>query len=541
MKKAFKIASISLSIPFLVVLNALAVERIVSTNTEFSTELDAAMPGDEIVLQPGVYQGGHYRANLRQVTIRSADPRNWAIIDGGANALQLTDPVDVTIADLVLRNQTGNGLNIDDGGSYATSANRIVIRNLLVEDIATAGNRDGIKLSGVDNFLIENVTVRNWGSGGSAVDMVGCHHGLIQNSWFVHENGDYSGATLQPKGGSKNITFRANRIELPQSPGRAIQAGGSTGTEFFRFVEGDADYEAHDIVAEGNVVIGGASAFSWVNIDGGVFHHNRVQRPGNWVARILNENQGNSIVDTQNGQFHDNRIVYSDGPPEFSTAVNVGAETLPETFTFARNEWLNLADPTPAGSTPSLPVTEAGGIYGAGISQDTNAPIEWQFPWGRWIVNASPEAGTLDAEPFSAFLRATSADGAVFRPLEADPLVGAWLSSPIEGNSVELSPFSQLILIDPRVCPNCFSVMGDYDGDTQVNAADYWLWRSRFGEPGPVADGNGDGYVDAADYTLWRDALGAQATIVSRPVPEASGLLGVGVVATGGIRIRRAR
>ena len=30
---------------------------------------------------------------------------------------------------------------------------------------------------------------------------------------------------MQPKGGSKEITFRANRIELPRGSGRAVQAG----------------------------------------------------------------------------------------------------------------------------------------------------------------------------------------------------------------------------------------------------------------------------------------------------------------------------
>ena len=38
------------------------------------------------------------------------------------------------------------------------------------------------------------------------------------------------------------------------------------------------------------------------------------------------------IVDTQNGQLHDNRIVYNDTASEFSTAVNVGPETLPNTY-----------------------------------------------------------------------------------------------------------------------------------------------------------------------------------------------------------------
>ncbi|HJQ81220.1 MAG TPA: hypothetical protein VJ828_14765, partial [Lacipirellulaceae bacterium] len=62
--------------------SAFAVDRIVSNTSQFSAALAAAAPGDRILLQPGVYAGGHFRANLRQVTIRSADPTNRAIIDG---------------------------------------------------------------------------------------------------------------------------------------------------------------------------------------------------------------------------------------------------------------------------------------------------------------------------------------------------------------------------------------------------------------------------------------------------------------------------
>ena len=130
----------------------------------------------------------------------------------------------------MFRNQVDNGLNIDDGGTFATPATNITLRNITVRDIVTAGNHDGIKLSGVNDFLIDRVQVQNWGTGGSAVDMVGCHRGLVQNSNFVHTNTANGGTTLQPKGGCKDITFRANRIELPPDAGRAVQAGGSTGT-----------------------------------------------------------------------------------------------------------------------------------------------------------------------------------------------------------------------------------------------------------------------------------------------------------------------
>ncbi len=476
-------------------------------------------------MQPGVYSGGHYRTNLQQVTIRSAEPANQAIIDGGSNGIQLSDASNVTIADVVFRNQVDNGLNIDDGGTFDTPAQNITLRNITVRDIVTAGNHDGIKLSGVNDFLIENVQVLNWGTGGSAVDMVGCHRGLIQNSSFVHTNTANGGTTLQPKGGCKDIVFRANRIDLPRGSGRAVQAGGSTGTPFFRFVDGESGYEASQIVAEGNVIIGGSSAFSWVNINGGIFHHNVVNRPGQWVARILNENQGNPIVDTQNGQFHDNRIVFNDTGSEFSTAVNVGPETLPSTYSFARNRWLNLATPTVSGSTPTLPVAETGGTYGVDPIAPTDAAHIWDFPWGKWIVNANATQQSVEIANFAALRRATPGDAAKFLPLEADPLSGTWNSATIPNSQLQLPAFSQVILIDPANCQNCLSVAGDYDGNGQVNVQDYSAWRVAYGTSTATADGNQNGVVDAADYVVWRKqftaaAGGSSITVLTAVIPE---------------------
>jgi hypothetical protein len=509
----------------LVALRADGLDRIVSTTPQFAAALAAAAPGDRILLQPGTYAGGHFRANLRQVTIRSVDPANRAVIDGGANAIQLSDAQQVTIEHLEFRNQTGNGLNIDDGASFATPSTDITLRNIVVRDIVTAGNHDGIKLSGIDNFLIDGVQVLNWGTEGSAVDMVGCHHGLIQNSLFAHTNTANAGTTLQPKGGSKDIIFRANRIELPPDKGRAVQAGGSTGTPYFRFIDGDSNYEANEIVAEGNVIIGGSSAFSWVNIDGGVFHHNFVHRPYRWVARILNENQGNDIVDTRNGQLHDNRIVYNDTSSELSTAVNVGAETLPSTYSFARNRWLNVANPTPAGSTPSLPTTEQSGTYGdRSLDGQLDQAIVWEFAWGKWIVNANTRPDSVDIPNFAALRRATPGQAAKFLPLQNDPLDGTWTAATIPAATIQLPAFSQVILIDPAACPNCLGAAGDYDRNGIVNNLDYDVWRTTFGSAHVEADGNGDTLVNAADYVVWRAALAranvADTAAIGAAVPE---------------------
>ena len=270
---------------------AAAIQRVVSNTTQFSTALAAATTGDDIVLQPGVYGGGHYRANLDHVTIRTPTPDS-----GDYRRRQqrhgLSDPSNVTLSDLVFRNQVDNGLNIDDAGTYDTPANNITIRNVTVRDIVTAGNHDGIKLSGVNDFLSRTSKCSIGAPAEAQVDMVGCHRGLIQNSNFTHTNAANGGTTLKPKGGTKDRHVRANRIDLPRGSGRGVQAGGSTGTQFFRFVDGDSGYEANRITAEGNVIIGGSSAFSWVNIDGGFFTTTSSTGLVSGSLRILNENQG---------------------------------------------------------------------------------------------------------------------------------------------------------------------------------------------------------------------------------------------------------
>lgn len=57
-------------------------------------------------------------------------------------------------------------------------------------------------------------------------------------------------------------------------------------------------------------------------------------------------------------------------------------------------------------------------------------------------------------------------------------------------------------------------LVGDYDGDGNVDAGDYLVWSDSFGSMEDLAaDGNGDGVVDAADYTIWRDNEGATAPL----------------------------
>jgi GH18 family chitinase len=66
---------------------------------------------------------------------------------------------------------------------------------------------------------------------------------------------------------------------------------------------------------------------------------------------------------------------------------------------------------------------------------------------------------------------------------------------------------------------------GDFDGNGVVDANDYVVWQSTFGNStgGDLrADGNGDGVVNAADYTIWRTHMtaGGSGAASSAAVPE---------------------
>lgn len=86
-------------------------------------------------------------------------------------------------------------------------------------------------------------------------------------------------------------------------------------------------------------------------------------------------------------------------------------------------------------------------------------------------------------------------------------------------------------------------LVGDFNFDGFVNAADYSVWRDSLGDTGidPAADGDFDGDVDVEDYQIWREGYG---TIVgdevelSQTVPEPTSalLLASGLVAFAGRR-----
>jgi len=312
----------------------------VGSKMEFNRVSDAAAkvkPGDTIVIKSGVYPGGEVINGLKGrsdswIIIQGEIPGKSSF-NGGSSAFHLSDPEFIVIEGLTFSGQTGNGLNIDDGGSYDTPAGNIIIRNCIWENMAASGNNDELKMSGVDDFEITDCIFRNGSKGGSMIDMVGCHRGIITGNLF--ENGGSN--SIQAKGGSKDIVIKRNRFN--NGGERAINIGGSTGMQFFRPI--GISYEASDIKVWSNIFKGGTAAVAFVGAVNCEAMNNIIINPVKWVIRILQENTNQIMQPCSNNSFMNNNIVFGG---EQSTALNIGPNTKAETFTISNNIWNKLMD-----------------------------------------------------------------------------------------------------------------------------------------------------------------------------------------------------
>ena len=409
--------------------------------------LNNAVTGDDIVLASGTYAGRFYAEGLTGVTIRSADLNNRAVINasGFGEGLKLSSVKQVTISDLVIENASANAINIDDGGFIEISED-ISLRNLLIRN----GTGDGIKLTGVENFHVDQVQVIGWSAFGTAVNMIGSHFGLVERSYF--ENALPGGGTgVQAKGGSSNIVIRANR--LINANERSIQIGGATSLSLFR-PQPPGDVEASAIVVEGNFIShngnvgqGIRAAASFINVQDGAFRNNIVVRPSLYVFRVLKENGNEGFVDTQNGLITDNIILWNQG--DLLEVVNAGLNTQPETFSFQGNQWYNST--MPQNSQLPLPSPETGGTYGVDPQIDFRGISPWDFVWGTWLVNTSDLTDTVTLDPNQTFRLAIPGPGASLDIGADNPLIGSWTFQDVTSSEMTVQPFSYLVLVNSSV------------------------------------------------------------------------------------------
>ncbi len=153
--------------------------------------------------------------------------------------------------------------------------------------------------------------------------------------------------------------------------------------------------------------------------------------------------------------------------------------------------------------------------------------------------------GALNVSLINAF---TPAAGQSFDLLDFNPgsLSGTFSSINLPSLSAGLQWNASQLYSTGAISVN---ILGDYNGNGVVDAADYVVYRATLGTSGAAlaADGNQNGVIDAGDYDVFRANFGHQAgsgagAQFSAPVPEPASLaLATGVVfAIAGIRRRPA-
>ncbi len=355
----------------------------VSTSAELQLVVRRAKPGTTILIEAGSYAGGVSISNLHgtkenPIIITGAKPLQRPRFTGGNSGIQLSSVSHIELRDLIIEKANHNGLNIDDGGTITIPSHHITLKRIVVSDLPK-GNYDGIKLSGLDDFRVEDCTVWRWG--GSGIDMVGCHRGAIKGCTF-REGGD---SGIQAKGGSSDVSVEACRFL--DGGQRGVNLGGSTGAAFFRpslLAMGETKYEARNIVVEGCTFVGGGAPIAFVGVDGATVRFNTFQNPGRWVMRVLQETSEPGFVPARRGVFSDNIVVFT-VTNWASGGVNIGSGTEPQSFKFARNFW--FCSDQPARSKPALPTVETNGIYGVDplltISTDGIGKVARHSPAGE--------------------------------------------------------------------------------------------------------------------------------------------------------------
>ena len=331
----------------------------VGDDDAFRRALAAAGPGTRIVLKGGKYRPGVSARDLRgtaesPIVIEAANADDPPVFEGGQVAFHFSDCAHLTLRHLVVRGQSGNGINIDDGGTFDSPSHHVTLEGIRVADVGPTGNRDGIKLSGIDDLKLVGCTVEGWG--GQGIDMVGCHRVQVADCTFRGKPGFGQQIAVQAKGGSSDVTVR--RCTFLDAGQRGVNLGGSTDPKVFR--PQGATYEAKDVVVEGCRFVGGMVPVAFVGVDGSTVRYNTIVRPQRWVVRILQENTADGMVPSRNGRFEHNLVVYRG--EQVRAAVSSGPKTQPASFKFHHNLW--YCEDRPDRSRPECPSPESAGVYG---------------------------------------------------------------------------------------------------------------------------------------------------------------------------------
>jgi len=124
-------------------------QKITIGNTGDFLSLEAAASsvsaGDTLELQSQVFaDGAQFLYDLKGTSNKPiviiAKEKHQSIFRGGTEAIHLVRCHHVEINGILAEGQSGNGINIDDGGDYDSPSEHIIVRNCILQEMDAEGN-----------------------------------------------------------------------------------------------------------------------------------------------------------------------------------------------------------------------------------------------------------------------------------------------------------------------------------------------------------------------------------------------------------------
>ncbi len=254
------------------------------------------------------------------------------------------------------------------------------------------GNYDGVNAVGVNYLYVVNNQISSVGDSSSAIQFVGCHNSVISQNTIT--NTGLGGLGVSTRGGSSDVIIHGNTFEnMTASGAKAVQLGGNTSLAFFKppLVDSTTDplaenFEAARIIALSNIINNVDTPLVYDGCIDCVFANNTVTDPLAFIVRILQSTLSDAtftFAETQNGEFLNNIVIYSTtNITSQNQVVNIGANTLPATFTFdhtlwwATNEAANYTTTLPAPIPPeTASLYQLDPLFTTSVQIDSNSPV----------------------------------------------------------------------------------------------------------------------------------------------------------------------
>lgn len=222
--------------------------------------VDAAEPGDTVMLLSGTYKGA-VRMRKPAVTITSA-PGQWAVLESptaeeapGAVIQIDPDAHECKLQRLEIVGGSYYGIFLQTTWDWGNPVVRYGPGHVLIEDcyIHDTG-RDGIKVTpATDDVVVRRCTIARTGqrdpSNADGIDNVNGDRMLVQDTW-IHDTATNG---LYFKGGS--MGSRIERSLVTDCGGAGILLGFDTSPEFFDKAVNPSYYDCIDCVARNNIVL----------------------------------------------------------------------------------------------------------------------------------------------------------------------------------------------------------------------------------------------------------------------------------------------